>query len=179
MGLLKDQEQKLCELILDNTSDSIIITDSNGFIIFWNKASELVFGWLSDEIVNNNVLFLIPERFREEHRKAFASAVYSKKLSLNSNYSELRALHKKGHEIIVNMSISMIENGKLYLVGILKDITKEKEIQQDLIKKTEAAQAIYQQALAYAADIKELGGTLHDSEQKQFWKEILESIANG
>jgi PAS domain-containing protein len=42
--------------ILNNTPESIIITDPTGIILFWNTSAEKIFGWKSEEVIGKNII---------------------------------------------------------------------------------------------------------------------------
>ncbi|KPJ54723.1 hypothetical protein AMJ47_03770 [Parcubacteria bacterium DG_72] len=105
-----------------------------GMVTDFNKAAEGLTGYLSFEIVGENLdkLFLEKEdleKIEKEIRKE--KSIHNKELTL---------IAKKGNEIPVNASISLRQDRDGNFIGYflaLFDITKIKNLQQDLERKVE------------------------------------------
>lgn len=72
---LKESNERLSG-IGENAQDPIIITDSDGNVVYWNPAAERTFGYKADEIMGRSAhRLLAAERFRQtavEHYNHFA-----------------------------------------------------------------------------------------------------------
>jgi PAS domain S-box-containing protein len=55
------------------SADAMLAVDGAGHVRFWNPAAEAVFGYPAAEIVGRDFTLLMPERFRAQHRAAFAA----------------------------------------------------------------------------------------------------------
>lgn len=52
--------------------DAMAVADSEGNIIFWNKAAERMFGYYKEEAIGKNVhQLLAPVKYREDAKKAW------------------------------------------------------------------------------------------------------------
>ena len=58
--------------IANSTSDALIAIDSEGKVISWNHAAELIFQYSKEEMVGQTLHLILPERFRDLHDKGIA-----------------------------------------------------------------------------------------------------------
>ncbi|HEX8680485.1 MAG TPA: PAS domain S-box protein, partial [Chthoniobacterales bacterium] len=56
--------------LLDLASDSIVLCDPEGKIMYWNRGSQHIYGWSADEALGKNVHELLQTRFEDGARDA-------------------------------------------------------------------------------------------------------------
>lgn len=125
--LAKDLEK--FKLAVDNVSDHVVITDSEGIVIYGNKAIEKITGYTLNEAMNKKAGTLwksnkMPKEFYEQMWKTI-------KVDKEIFVGEIINKRKNGDEYQAAVSISPILDKKgdiIFFVGLEKDITKEKEI---------------------------------------------------
>jgi PAS domain S-box-containing protein len=129
---LRESEQRLKESqgrllgIIGSAMDGIITVDSGQRIVLLNAAAERMFGYSADQLLEQPLSRLIPERFRAAHSghvKSFGeTGVTNRQMGALGTISGLRA---DGTEFPVEASISQVEAGgqKLFTV-ILRDVTE-------------------------------------------------------
>jgi len=161
LGILQDItqrkliEEKLSETIstskqvIEDSSDGICIINYNGSFIEWNRSLERITGITKDVAIKKKVWNITAETFfsfkgkktkeeiTEAHKKIFFSLI---------KYGKNRKFEwtiKKGKNSKVTISIHTFvvktENKKL-LGAIVRDISRQKEIEENLIKAKEAAE---------------------------------------
>src|SRR5215467_8358470 len=113
-------------LILETALDAVVIIKSDGIVADWNDRAMSVFGWSSDEAVGRIMAdLIIPERYREAHRKGLRRYLESGKGEVIGRRIEVSGLRKNGEEFPVELSISPIQDGEsLLFIGCLRDITE-------------------------------------------------------
>lgn len=121
--------------VTDCAKDAIVMIDTQGRINLWNGAAESMFGYVGSEILGKNMhKTLAPERFYHVANKgfsAFSETGHGSKVV--GNTVEMMALHKNGHEFPVEVSVSAIHfRGTWHAIGILRDISTRKEVEQKL-----------------------------------------------
>ena len=90
--------------------DSIITIDHEEYIVSFNVAAEKTFGVSSKEVIGKKLSeTIMPERFREMHRKGMEHYLQSGEAPLLGKRLETMALHKDGHEFPIEVSITVIE----------------------------------------------------------------------
>ena len=113
-------------LILETALDAVVIMKSDGIVADWNDRAMGVFGWSRDEAVGRIMADLvIPERYREAHRKGLRRYLESGKGEVIGRRNEVSGLRKNGEEFPVELSISPIQDGESILfIGCLRDIAE-------------------------------------------------------
>lgn len=110
------------------SSDAIISVDARQCIVNFNQGAEQTFGWAAEEVLGRSLDVLLPERFREAHRRHIerfaASPVVSRRMG---ERQEISGLHKDGHEFPADASISKLDvDGNRLFTVVLRDITARK-----------------------------------------------------
>jgi PAS domain S-box-containing protein len=138
---LQESEEKF-RSISASAQDAIIMIDSKGKISYWNRAAEEIFGYTRDEVIGNNAhKLIVPERFFEQHLKAFEKFQWSGKGDALGKTLELFGVRKNGVEFPVELSLSAVKlKGQRNAIAILRDITERKQAEEELRKAKEAAE---------------------------------------
>ena len=140
--ILTEKEVKL-RSITDNAQDAIVMIDDNGRITFWNPAAEKIFGYPVEEVIGKVLhSFLPPPKYREAHDNAFFSFRETGQGPAVGKTLELSAIRKGGEEIPVELSLSALQlMGKWHAVGLLRDISERKLMEEELHKAKDAAES--------------------------------------
>jgi PAS domain S-box-containing protein len=110
--------------VVQSASDAIVLTDSGGRIISWNKAAERIFGYTEHEILGLPMQLLMPQRRRE----AFGERCISGESTLIGKTVELEGLRKDGSDFPLEVSLASWSTAEgVFLTGIMRDITDRKE----------------------------------------------------
>lgn len=122
-----EENLKKFELAVENASDLIIITDSEGIILYANKASSTITGFDKKEIIGHRPSIwgnLMPKEF---YQSMWDTIKNQKKIFI----SEISNRRKDGRAYIADLRITPILDhfGEIkFFVGIERDITKAKEV---------------------------------------------------
>ena len=114
--------------IVDNALDAIVGIDERGHVVSWNPQATNTFGWSVEEIGGRDLAdFIIPERFREQHRAGIQRFLATGVPHALNKRMELVALHRDGHEFPVEVTFSAVKiGGKFVFSGFLRDISARK-----------------------------------------------------
>lgn len=96
----------LYERIFHTAADALIVIDSDGRIRLANRQAERLFGYGGDALLALAIEDLLPQRFRENHRRYrthYERKPESRPMGMNL---ALCALHHDGHEFPVEISLS-------------------------------------------------------------------------
>ena len=111
-----DQQQQLLERIrkkgtrvqkvVDGCYDAYVSMDQDGKIIDWNRSAELLFGWPRQKVIGESMEIIIPERFREAHRKGLARYQATNIGSFLYKPVYTQALHRDGFEFPIEIVVT-------------------------------------------------------------------------
>ncbi len=132
---LRESESRFRSLN-ETAQDGIIMLDPQGRITNWNPAAEKLFGYAQDEVLGQNLHQVLPaERFRAAAHVGFSRFQLTGAGAAIGKTLELAALHKDGHEIQVELSVSAVERADgWHAIGIARDITQRKAAAAQLSK---------------------------------------------
>ena len=125
--------------VVQSSNDAIVSSDSKGLIVSWNPCAERMLGYKTAEAIGMPVYELMPEPDRNEKRNCIQRILDGKDCDVLNSTIETTALHKDGHEISVELSLTMwkIADG-VYFTGTMRDITQRKQTEQTLRMLSEA-----------------------------------------
>jgi PAS domain S-box-containing protein len=165
--------------VVQTATDAIVLADGSGNIIAWNRAAQTIFGYREEEVLGQPLTMVMPERYRDAHRKGMARLQAGGEAHVIGTTVELHGLRKDGSEFPLELSIGTWQatEGPFYS-GIIRDITDRKRAEEErerLIRELQEAMA----------KIKVLGGLLpicatckKIRDDKGYWKQIEEYIAD-
>jgi PAS domain S-box-containing protein len=112
--------------MLETALDAVVVMKSDGVVADWNDRAVSVFGWSRDEAVGRIMAdLIIPERYREAHKKGLRRYLESGKGEVVGRRIEVSGLRKNDEEFPVELSISPIQDREeILFIGFLRDITE-------------------------------------------------------
>jgi PAS domain S-box-containing protein len=114
--------------LIDAAPDAILLIDSEGRIIKVNDEAERMFGYARDALLGQDVLLIIPDRFKQAHR--VKRGRYGASPSARTISGALTAKRADGTEVPVEIRVSPLETGgQLTVVGIVRDVTERQRAQ--------------------------------------------------
>ena len=128
--------------ILEGALDGIITMDHEGKVVDFNPAAEAMFGIRREEIVGQVMAEkLIPERLRSRHDAGLAHYLDTEEGPVLKQRIEVPALHAKGHEFTIELSINRIpEVEPPMFTATLRDITERKNGEEALRRAVDVAE---------------------------------------
>lgn len=133
---LEDSEKRL-KTFLHSGPDAVIVIDEYQEILEWNSKAETIFGFTAGEVIGRALSdTIIPLQYREAHKRGMAHFLQTGEGPVLNKTIEITALHKKGHEFYINLSISNVKvEGQWLFIAFLSDITERKKTEEALIHK--------------------------------------------
>ncbi len=119
--------------IVDNTVDGFITFDDKGHIETFNRASERIFGYSSDEVIGKNIKILMPAPYYDKHDSYWHNYHTIGDTQTIGKDREVEGRRKDGYVFPIDISVSEvgIKGQKLYS-GIVRDITDRKQAVEQL-----------------------------------------------
>jgi|GEM_PF-6835219 len=125
--------------IIENASDGIICIDEHAQITSFNKSSEEIFGYTSDEVIGQNVNILMPEPYHSQHNQYIHAYHKTNIRKAIGERREVLGKRKNGEVFPMELSVSeeRMDHYRSY-TGIARDISKIKQAEGEREKMIEA-----------------------------------------
>lgn len=121
------------QTLFDAVADAMLLIDDHGLVAQGNAASQQLLGYTSQEIIGLEVETLIPERYREPHRRYRMAFIQNPEKRPMGSGNELSVMTKDGNELAVDIGLSPIHNeGQLYILVTFYTVYKRQEVEQAL-----------------------------------------------
>ncbi len=112
--------------------DAIMMMDPSGHITFYNRAAGTLFGWSETEAMGKDLHTLIaPTTYREAFCRGLSHFRRTGEGPAIGKTLELTALRKDGTEFPIEISLAGVElDREWHAIGIVRDITERKRIEE-------------------------------------------------
>ncbi|MBD0300836.1 MAG: PAS domain S-box protein, partial [Tolypothrix sp. T3-bin4] len=130
----KQAEQKIREqgLLLDVSTEGILVLNIHNQILFWNQGAERLYGWKAEEVVGKNVSQLLYKEISPQLEDA-----YLRVMNTGEWRGELHQLTREGKVIIVESRWILIrdDNGQpKSILNVNTEITQQKQLEAQLLR---------------------------------------------
>lgn len=139
-----EEDEREIEAIFEAAPDPVIVIDVQSRIIRWNSMAEKTFGWQKSEVIGKPIWdFIMPERYRDSHKKGMIHFIETGNGPILYKPNELEALKKDGAEFPVSLNVSTVSlvDGT-YFIGFIRDITENKKMIEELNENEETLRLI-------------------------------------
>lgn len=129
-------------LLLASVRDSIVVTNLEGIVTYWNEGATRLFGWTADEMVGRPYA----DRYPEPRRSQVANQIRDQRHP-SERSGEYEDLHKDGSVVWIHTRVSVQTDASGQPIGILElshDITEERRVKEALLLRDQAIQAASQ-----------------------------------
>lgn len=127
--------QRRLRAITESAVDGIVTTDTNGNMVLFNKSFENIFGYAKEELVNQSLTMLMPERNRSDFVNLVENFRKTGEHIFEGKILETIGLRRDGSEFPFEMSLATWEaDGDVYSTSIIRDITERKKAEEQLKK---------------------------------------------
>jgi PAS domain S-box-containing protein len=129
---LRTSEARM-QAILNTATDAIVTIDYSGIIQSVNPATERLFGYASAELIGQNVKMLMSQPYRDEHGDYLVRYLETGQRRIIGIGREVEGQRKDGSLVSLDLAVSEVERGKRF-TGILRDITRRKELEREIVE---------------------------------------------
>ena len=127
------EHRGLFHSLLEALPDAVALVDSAGKIVHVNKSVEELFGYQPDELTDQYMEILVPERFRAHHADHF-QAYIARPITRRMGYGmELIGLRRDGSEFPIDVALSPIpgEEG-VFVAAAIRDMSDYRQLEAQL-----------------------------------------------
>jgi PAS domain S-box-containing protein len=136
--LLKNKPR--AEQILEHITQCVITTDLDGIVTYWNAASEQIFGYSSEEMLNKSLIKIYPSIAKEQFQEDLEKLRRGEKVQ-----GQWKSLTKEGNIVWVDVFAKPLRNADGQPEAIIAsayNIQEFKRIEVELAENKAQAQAI-------------------------------------
>ncbi|MEN9331402.1 MAG: hypothetical protein RLZZ94_492 [Bacteroidota bacterium] len=124
------EKVELLDALFNHATEGIIISNESGLIQLMNPAACKMFGYESNELLNESIDVLVPKNiksYHEHHRNSYVAKPHARPMGLGL---DLHALRKDGTLFPIEISLSPIfKDDRKYIIAFLIDISIRKKIE--------------------------------------------------
>lgn len=135
----KETEQAFVEsserfrVAVESAPNALIMVDQTGKIRFVNSQTEKMFGYSRDELINQSVELLVPDRYRQEHTDFRAGYMAQPSARPMGVGRDLFGLKKDGQEFPIEVDLSPVKTGEGFLIlSSIIDVTERKRTEREI-----------------------------------------------
>lgn len=147
--------QKILSSITQTASDAILIADAASTIVYCNEKATQIFGYSQQELINSNLSLLIPKQYREAHQRGMDRFVATRMGKLIGRTIEVEGLRKGEVVFPMELSLSFWQQEGIFFTAIIRDVTKRKQIEKELLDKHTQIQQANEELLRMQEVLKE------------------------
>ncbi|MBF0319254.1 MAG: PAS domain S-box protein [Nitrospirae bacterium] len=152
---VENSEERLSSIV-ETANDAIILIDSKGIVVNWNKAAVDIFGFTAEEMIGCPITPIIPERYHKGHIEGIVRVASGGQSKIIGKTLELFAVRKNGTEFPIEISLAMWKTKEgMFFTGIIRDITARKHAEEELNKHKEFLEAIVRERTASLVALNE------------------------
>ncbi|MCG8337900.1 MAG: ATP-binding protein [Proteobacteria bacterium] len=127
--------------IINTVQDGIISIDCNGIITLFNASAEGIFQYSAEEVLGKNVKMLMPYSYAKQHDGYIKNYLETNQARVIGIGREVEGRRKDGSQFPMRLAVGEMRlEGKRLFVGVVSDITIQKEIESNLIESKEKSE---------------------------------------
>ena len=121
------------QAVLELTHSAFVSMDEQGRIAYWNARAEEMFGFKREAVLGNVLAdTLVPERYRDAHRRGLRRFLQTGKGTVLDRRLELSALRADGSELPIEMTISALREGEGWSFhAFIADISERRDAERE------------------------------------------------
>ncbi|NOR28747.1 MAG: PAS domain S-box protein [Lutibacter sp.] len=120
--------QNIFNILFEAIPEGVIIANENQNIIATNLASEQMFGYKKDELINQNLHVIIPKKHQTNHKTHFQNFLKSNTIRKINHNLNLFGIKKNKNEFPVEIGLNPFKiDNKSYIIALIIDITNRKK----------------------------------------------------
>lgn len=136
------ENSNIFRLLSEAVSEGIVVVNRKRIIVGTNNAANEIFGYEQGELVGKPLNLLIPKKFHADHKTHVQGFLKKSEKRSMGQGKDLFGVRKNGNEFPLQAGLNPFEiYGATYVMALVMDITKRKEVEQGHLLQREALQS--------------------------------------
>jgi PAS domain S-box-containing protein len=141
--------------LFENATEGIVVSNGQGNIILVNPSACKVFGYIPEELIGQKIEILIPVKAKTNHVKLREGFYHHPQNRVMGHNRDLQAGRKDGSTFPVEVSLSTyIQHDERYVIAFIIDITRRKEVEQNMIRQQQQLERVTDEMRILNADLE-------------------------
>jgi PAS domain S-box-containing protein len=153
--------------LFDHAVEALIVTNDKGFVVSFNHAAELLFGYLPSEIIDKNISLLVgagAQNHHDDYIKNFNKTKDSQKIVGAGR--EVYGQHKDGHALELHIAISeSTHHGSKRFMALVRDVSAFEKTTRQLLSERERNFKLFANSSFEGIYIHDNGVLLHANDR--------------
>ena len=133
--LILNRRKQEFQTLWEATSDAMITLNAEGSISSVNSKAEEMFGYLQDELLNNSIEMLVPERKMASYKSFRNNIEKASNTKATGEGMNLSAVRKSGEDFPIEISLTpIVRRGNSEILAEIRDVSKRKAIEEALLQ---------------------------------------------
>jgi PAS domain S-box-containing protein len=154
------ENESLIQNIFESAPEAVVMINEKSEVMKWNKRAGQLFKWPASEVLGKPIYdFIIPERYREEHKRGMKRFLETGVGPILNKNIEVSAVDRDNKELEIEMSISASQmKGKNVFIAFVKDIRERKNLAKENKRTNDFLDSIIENIpdMVFVKDAKEL-----------------------
>lgn len=127
------ENEYVFNVLFEAVAEGVIVVDENQTIVITNMATEKMFGYSKNELIQKPLSVLVPQNFHKDHNSHFKKYYQNSTQRQMGQNRNLFGVHKNGKKIPVEIGLNPFEFGnKKYVMAMIVNITIRKEAEEKI-----------------------------------------------
>jgi PAS domain S-box-containing protein len=115
----------------DALPDAFVLVDANGRLLMVNDQAEALFGYREQELLDQPLNLLLPERFHDVHDALLEDYLAHPRTRAMGSGLKVFGRHRDGHELQLDISLNPLRGGgALYTLCVIQDVTEQRSAER-------------------------------------------------
>ncbi|MBF9232654.1 PAS domain S-box protein [Microvirga sp. BT350] len=150
------QKEARLRSILETAPEAIVTIDEHGRIESFSKSAEVLFGYMAQEVIGENIRILMPSPHREQHDNYISRYLMTHEPRIIGIGRLVAGQRRNGSTFPMELAVGeAIVGGQRIFTGFIRDMTSRQRIEQEL-RQAQKMEAIGQLTGGIAHDFNNL-----------------------
>ncbi len=133
--MFSKEDKVVFDTLFEAVSEAVIVVDEFQKITVVNSSAEQMFGYSKDELINEHLEILIPQKYKSNHGSHFKSFLGTKEKRQMGKGRDLYAVNKEGDVFPIEAGLNPLEiQGEKYIMALIIDISLRKHQELEILE---------------------------------------------